>query len=434
VSRISFSALVVLVVVLAQAQQGCSRPQAGSRAQNVESAASSELCLLDPRGNTPADTRLRAMQERARANGAAADAWVMAGHGWVRKARGQAQPERYRNADACAQVALDQSPGHAAALGLRGLALLDAHRFAEARDLAQSVLARDGDDPMAWGVLSDAQLELGDLDAAIDAAQRLIDLKPELGSYGRAAHLRWLQGDVLGAKLVYAQAIAAGRGQQDREPSAWMMVQAALIFWHEGDYAGADAGFDAALEQVPDYPPALEGKGRVALARARPRAAAGWFERALAQRSSVETAWLLGDALALAGDARGAARAYARVEREGAEHDPRTLAAFYATQRRRGDEAVRLARAELAQRADLYTKDTLAWALHRAGRSAEARRYSDEIVAAGTPDARLLFHAGEILAATGDADRGRALIERAVRLNPGFDPRLLEQTHVQASL
>jgi tetratricopeptide (TPR) repeat protein len=429
-SRIVFSGSLVLWLACA----GCGRTQTGSRAPSAESVAPTALCLQDPRGPAPADTQLRTLQQRARAEGAVPDAWVATGHAWVRKARVHAQPALYRNADACAQAALDQSSGHAAALGLRGLALLNDHRFAEARDLAQAVLARDADDPMAWGVLSDAQLELGDLDAAIDAAQRLIDCKPELGSYGRAAHLRWLQGDVLGAKRVYAQAIAAGRGQRDREPSAWMMVQAALIFWHEGDYAGADAGFDAALAQVAGYPPALEGKGRVALALGAPRDAERWFERALAQRPSVETTWLLGDALALAGDARAAERAYARVEREGAQHDPRTLAAFYATQRRRSDDAVRLARAELAERADLYTKDTLAWALHRAGRSAEARRYSDEALAAGTPDARLLFHAGEILAATGDADRGRALIERALRLNPGFDPRLVEQTDVRQSL
>jgi tetratricopeptide (TPR) repeat protein len=420
---------IVWTSLLVLACASCNRTQPSSRAARTNGATADALCLQDPRGVAAADAQLRALQKSARTDATAPDPWVAAGHAWVRKARAHAKPELYRNADACAQVALDHHREHAAALGLRGLVLLNDHRFGQARDLAQALLARDADDPMAWAVLSDAQLELGDLDAAIEAAQQLMDLKPSLASYGRAAHLRWLQGDVLGAKRVYAQAIAAGKGQRDREPSAWMIVQAAMIFWHEGDYAGADAGFDSALAQVPDYPPALEGKGRVALARAMPKAAVRWFERALAARPSVETEWLLGDAHALAGDARAAERAYAQVERDGASHDPRTLAAFYATQRRSGERAVELARRELAERGDLYTKDTLAWTLHRAGRSAEAKRWSDEAIAAGTPDARLLFHAGEILTATGETERGRALVARALRLNPRFDPRLVEESH-----
>jgi tetratricopeptide (TPR) repeat protein len=418
---------VLMMVLLVIAGAGCGRTRSGARAALAPSA----LCLQSPSGSAAADAPLRALQRGA--DGASApEPWVQTGLAWVRKARAASRPELYRNAGSCAQAALERSPGHGAALALRGTVLLNDHRFAEARDLAREMLARDRHDAAAWGVLSDAQLELGQLEAAIEAAQRLVDLKPDLASYGRAAHLRWLQGDVPGAKRLYSLAIAAGKAQRDREPSAWMLTQAALIFWHEGDYPGADAGFDTALAQLPEYPPALEGKGRVALAQQQPRSAARWFERALRARPSVETAWLLGDAHALAGDERAAERAYARVERDGA-YDPRTLAAFYATQHRKTGEAVRLARSELAERRDPYTIDTLAWALHRDGRPAEARPWIERAIAAGTPDARLLYHAGEILIAGGDVERGGALVERALRLNPGFDPRLLEQRHERSS-
>lgn len=303
---------LVVIGWFALACMGCGRGQAKSIAPPVERGSPAALCLQAPQGAAAADEHLRAAQKRARGQ-TAPGPFVDAGHAWVRKARSEFRPALYLNADGCAQAVLERHPRDGAALGLRGLVLLDGHRFAQARDLARAVLARDPSDLMAWGVLSDAQLELGELDAAMDAAQRLLDLKPSLAAYGRAAHLRFLQGDVLGAKQLYAQAIAAGRRQRDREPSAWMLVQAALLFLHQGDHAGADAGFDLALSELPAYAPALEGKGRVALARGAPKEAARWLARALAKRPVAETAWLLGEAHTRAGDVRAAEQARARA-------------------------------------------------------------------------------------------------------------------------
>jgi tetratricopeptide (TPR) repeat protein len=387
---------------------------------------SCEDALSSP--STDAARQLASAQARLRDATAEASPWVAAGHAWVRMARTLARPELYRNADACASAALTRAPRDGAARALRGLVLLNEHRFEETRALMRETLARDDDDPMSWGLLSDALLELGDLDGAIEAAQRMVDLKPSLLSYGRAAHLSWLQGDTTAAKLIYQRAIEAGRQHADPEPRAWMVVQAALLFWHEGDYAGADAGFELALSQLPDYAPALEGKGRVALSRGDYQAAIAWLERAQARTGLVETRWMLGDAYALAGRRDAAERCYARVVQDGRKHDPRTLAAFYATKNRNVDEAVALARTEFAARPDLYTKDVLAWALFRAGKLDEAQRLSTEAVAAGTRDARLWFHASEIAMAAGDTARGQALLARALHQNPRFDPLLLEQS------
>jgi hypothetical protein len=47
----------------------------------------------------------------------------------------------------------------------------------------------------------------------------------------------------------------------------------------------------------------------------------------------------------------------------------------------------------------------------------------------GTPDARLLYHAGLIERAAGDAEHGAQLIQRALELNPRFDPLLTGDAH-----
>jgi tetratricopeptide (TPR) repeat protein len=219
---------------------------------------------------TVADAQLAQAQHNAQAavDRERAAAWVSVGRAFVRLARTDTRPELYRNVEACAARALAVAPSDADALHLRGIVMMDAHQFAEARSLAQQLIERDADDIGAWGLLSDASLELGAISDATTAAQRMLDLKPSLLSYGRAAHLRFLAGDAAGALELYGLAIAAGRHLKDREPSAWMMVQAALVFLDEGDDAGAEAGFDAALREIPSYEPALAGQRQVAQARA----------------------------------------------------------------------------------------------------------------------------------------------------------------------
>ena len=383
-------------------------------------------CDAPVTGQDKRDLELARLQAKLREPQVTSSAFVSVGYAWVGKARAEAEPQRYLNAEACAEQALERNPNDAAAAGLRGMVLLNDHRFADARKLALELIAKDARDATAYGLLSDAELELGELDQAIDAGQRMVDEKPSLLSYGRAAHLRWLQGDVAGAKRLYQQAIDAGAQLKDREPRAWMIVQAALVFWHAGDYAGADAGFDLARSEEPDYAPALEGKGRVALARRDYRAAAQWLQRAQQKSPLVETTWLLGDAFLLAGQRELAEREYARVIRDGMSHDPRTLALFYASKNQEPDEALRLAQLDYKQRRDPYAKDVLAYALFRSGDIKDARALSKDVLRTSIPDARLLYRAGRIAVAAGDASEGNALIARASQLNHGFDPLYLE--------
>lgn len=237
-------------------------PQAPEIAQ-PKVAGGDCLATVDDAALAQAQHKAQLAADRERAA-----AWVSVGHAFVRLARTQTRPELYRNVEACAARALAVAPSDADALHLRGIVMMDAHQFVQARALAQQLIERDADDVGAWGLLSDASLELGAIPEATTAAQRMMDLKPSLLSYGRAAHLRFVAGDAAGALELYGLAIAAGRHLKDREPSAWMMVQAALVFLDKGDYAGAEAGFDAALREVPSYEPALAGKRQAAQARA----------------------------------------------------------------------------------------------------------------------------------------------------------------------
>jgi tetratricopeptide (TPR) repeat protein len=379
------------------------------------------LALASTPGKTALDRRIDAQVRALRRNPARDDGWILLGRDWVRKARESSDPGFYLNADACASALLSSQPTHPAALDLRGLVLLNQHRFAAAKALAEASLHDDPQNPLAWGTLSDAELELGQFDAAVQAVERMLQQKPGLPAYSRASYLRWLRGDHAAAVAAIRLAIDAGLDPSDREPLAWVLVQAAMLFWHEGDYAGASAGFQQALAVSKDYPPALVGVGRVALAQADAARAVQALELAFHESPLVETAWLLGDAHTLAGERAAAERAFASAEREGLRSDRRTLSLLDSTRNLNPERALRLAREEMAVRGDIYSEDALAWALYRNGQLGQARQHIEHACRLGTLDARLLYHRGAILLANGDAARGRQLIEQALRKNPKFD-------------
>ena len=436
------AALLAALAVSVSAAAGCSErgaakaePAAGAAAAAATAKAAADadaslpkdqrLALAPSSGTTLADKSVTEAQKAVRENRGKDELWIVLGRAWVQKARESADPGFYLDADACARVVLERSPDQRLALDLRGLVLLNGHKFDEARALAAQVTARHPEDPMAWGPLSDAYLEMGRYDEATEAAQTMVDLKPNLPSYSRASHLQWLRGDVVSAKETVRRALDSGRaGKTDPEPGAWVFVQAATMFWHDGDFDGADAGFDKALDRIGDYAPANVGKGRVAMAKGDHRRAAELFERAWKVSPLVETAWLLGDAREATGDAKGAAEAYALVEREGRRTDPRTLSLFLSTKGRSAaevEEALKLARAEYEVRKDITSEDALAWAYYRTGRIAEAKASIAKARRLGTPDARLMFHEGAIRIAAGDVKQGKKLVADALKKNPAFD-------------
>src|SRR5688572_24098538 len=268
------SLAVVLLLSLAgcrwlgTAETTAPAPVSSAAAPAPDSAITSarRLALAPTKENGPVDRRIAALAKIAEAHPDRADVFVELGRAWVRKARETSDPGFFLNAGACADIAVAVSPTDKPALDLRAMVLLNDHQFREARDVAQSILKDDPEAVSAWGSLSDALLELGELEQADRAAQRMMDLKPNLPSYSRVSYFQWLAGNTRAAIESARLAIDAGGDPENAEPRAWVIVQAAMLFWHRGDYAGADAGFRQALEVVSEYPPALVGLGRVAMA------------------------------------------------------------------------------------------------------------------------------------------------------------------------
>ena len=352
--------------------------------------------------------------------------------GWlyVAKARATCDQGFYKLAEQCAfalEVAQPKSPE---AMLLRGHVLNSFHRFAEAETMARE-LVKQRVVPFDYGLLGDALMEQGRVGDAVDAYQRMIDLKPDLQSYSRVAYVRWLKGDLDGA-IEIAQLTARASSPLDSESASWAVTRLGLYYFQAGLLADAKAACEAALSYSVDYPAALLLKSRLLLSNEQIAEAVASAQRATDVNPLPEFQWTLADTLRLAGRPDDAARVEADLTRGGAQDDPRTLALFLATRGEQSDLAIELAQREFQSRADVFTHDALAWALAAAGRLEEARPHMEKALAEGTVDARLFLHAGVLEAKLGQTSSATSNLTKARALQRMLLPS--EQKHLVAAL
>jgi tetratricopeptide (TPR) repeat protein len=118
---------------------------------------------------------------------------------YIKRARETGDFSINRKAIKVVDRAIEIDPESAPARKLKASLLATFHRFPEARELGLELQKEFPNDPFIYGVLTDANVELGNYDEAVRSAQKMIDLKPNSSSYARAGHLRSLNGDHLGA-------------------------------------------------------------------------------------------------------------------------------------------------------------------------------------------------------------------------------------------
>ena len=334
--------------------------------------------------------------------------------GWafVAKARESFEDHFYVLAEQCALCLDSRQPGAVEAMLLRGHALQNLHQFKAAEPIARKLVAKRGA-PFDHGLLGDVLMEQGKLDEAARAYQEMVDLRPDLQSYARGAHLRWLKGDMEGALELMQQAARAG-SPQDANATAWVYTRLALLRLQAGAVEPARQACDLALGLERNYAPALLAKGRVLMAAGRAQEAVDLLQRAEQINPLPDYQWTLAEALRAAGRASEAAAVEQRLERLGALADPRTFALYLATKGKSPARAVELAEQELQQRADVFSHDALAWALAAAGRLDEAWARMQKALAEGTTDARLHCHAAVLAARRGIGPESRAWIQKAI--------------------
>jgi tetratricopeptide (TPR) repeat protein len=359
------------------------------------------LVLVPQVGDMKTDVEIRKFQDQVRQGSNRDLALEQLGWLFVAKARESFDAGYYKLAEQCALAMEQNDPQSNAALLLRGHVLDSLHRFHEAEILARQLVERRGEG-FDYGLLGDALMEQGRLNEAVAAYQRMMNLRPDLHAYARAAHVRWLTGDLDGAIEAMSLAVSAAT-PHDPESTAWVSTRLANYEFQAGRPDRASRLCRAALSFQTNYPPALLLRGKMLLADGKPAEAVKSLRAAAQFNPLPEYEWVLADALRAAGCESEAATVEAQLRRGGAASDPRTLALFLATRRQSPELALRLAREELASRGDVFTHDALAWALWADAQDAAAQAEMQLALAAGTQDARLFFHAAVIASQSGRA-------------------------------
>ena len=308
---------------------------------------------------------------------------------------------------------------------LRGHVLHNMHRFAEAEKLARDLVATRGA-PFDYGLLGDVVMEQGRIGEAA-AYQKMIDLKPNLQSYSRAAHLRWLKGDLPGA-IELMQRAAGAASPRDTESAAWAYSRLALYELQVGNPRKALQDCEAALGYQKDYAAALLARGRVFLADGKCGPDIKSLEEAARLNPLPDYQWTLAEALEAGGQKQEARAVEAELIRRGGASDPRTLALFLSTRGTDVETALNLAQQELETRSDIFTLDALAWSLLAAGKTDEAYAAMKRALAEGTRDARLFYHASIISAKAGQKKEARHWLSNATAIRQMLLPS--ERAHL----
>ena len=345
---------------------------------------------------------------------------------YMQKERETTDVQYYSLTDKAALSALQLDPSNVTAISAEAWVAMGEHDFTRAAAIASGVLLHDPSNPEMLGNLGDAEANLGNYPAMTAAYQKMVDAKPGLTSYNRAAYVRWLNGDLRGAVRYMLLAIRAGSTQP--ENVAWCESELGDYLFGDGAILPAAEEYRAALKAFPHYARALAGLASTQAAIGNTKTAEKLYRQAISIVPLPQYLTSLGDLQTSLGDRAGAARQYATIHlieklfvfnhvRYGVEE-----AQFDAEHNQNLTTALKIAERETQNRHDYLAEDTLAWALYKNGKYADAWKAESSAMRLGTRLASLFFHAGMIQSKLGHLVEAQSFLHNTLMVNSHFNP------------
>jgi tetratricopeptide (TPR) repeat protein len=333
------------------------------------------------------------------------------------------------------QEVLKAEPESFEALCCQASLSLTQHHFSQGLALAEQAQAINPNSGYVYGLLTDANVELGHYDQAVKMADKMNQVRPDLTAYARVSYLREIHGDLPGA--IQAMDMAVKAGFAGLEQTEWSRVALGHLYEVSGQLDQAQGYYQQALVLRPNYAYALAGLARVAAARhdystaiqdlnlARATVKDYAFTDELVDvyrlnHQPAEAAKMAQESVAMLAEAAQ----QANDNEELGHYTDRELAYAYL---KTGDldKALEHAKIEYARRPDnIDVNETLAWVYYKRGEYAEAQKYMTVARRTNSQNPVLLGRAGLILSKVGKAAEGRTLIEKAVKTAPYLNPEV----------
>ncbi len=135
------------------------------------------------------------------------------------------------------------------------------HQFVEAKKIAEAARNINPDNAFVYGILVDANVELGNYEEAIAMSDKMQVLKPSLEAYSRASYLREIYGDYPGA--IAAMNMAVQAGLPGSEAQSWSRNILGELYYNTGNWAAAESAYTENLAMRPSYAPSMAGLAKV---------------------------------------------------------------------------------------------------------------------------------------------------------------------------
>ncbi len=349
-------------------------------------------------------------------------------------------------AEAAAKQSLSiRRVGNAGAAIVWADALLEQHRFSEAKSACEEALKIDPHADSALRTMADISFELGEYDAATSFVTSHPELVKDPSGLALLARQSEIHGHLDEAQSYLQQAVDQAESKYELPATtvSWFHVKLGDFLARNGKLEESQRQYETALTLVPTSWKGLAGASRLAALQGNWAGVLEYGQRLNQVAPMTDVVGLMQDAATNLGRPEDAKRFEKQIEamnastisagtgphpnnQKGHTHD-RMFCLYLANHGKMLDLAQHAATHDLAARKDIYAYDTYGWVTYLWAKSrgdrasmVEANQALDKALATDSKDAWLHYHKGVVEDALGHKDAARTHLWEALKLNPNF--------------
>ena len=320
-------------------------------------------------------------------------------------------------------------PANFDALCCKATVLLSQHHFADGLLIAKQALPLNPSSAFIYGLMVDANVELGKYDEAVKMADKMVSVRPDIRSYSRISYLREIYGDYKGS--IEAAKMAVSAGYPGLEQTEFSRIVLAHLYESTGKLDSAEHQYKMALYERPDYAFAIAGLGRIEKIKGNYKSAIEHFEKAKTMIIEYSFTDELTDLYRLNNEeekAKKSAQEVIDMLKPGSnEEESSTPHGHYADKELAyaflkvsdTENALKHAKLEYERRPDnIDVCEAMAWINYQKKDYKEANKYITRALKTNSKNPVLLCHAGLIKIKFGEQQKGLEMIREAFEKNP----------------
>lgn len=338
------------------------------------------------------------------------------------------------------------------ALTSKAVIQLSLHKFPEALALGEKAVKINHYNSRIFGILTDANVEMGHYKEAVTMADSMVGLRPDLRSYSRVSYLREIYGDVPGAEEAMLMAVKAG--YPGYEETSWTRVTLGNLYENYGDLNKAEEQYRIALANRQGYPFASSGLASIEAKKGHPEKAEQLLKEAIdirpeakfygelalvyrqmgnAEKSkqASDQAFAMVASMGIPSDVSaqptlkdkdpyGLKQVKAQNDANAASHNHSLeMAKMYLVLNQDYASALHQAASEYERRPDnIEVNKALAHIYYKMGELNKAEEHYNKAMVTHSKDPELMLIGGLIKIKQGNADRGRQMLRKSFETNP----------------